>query len=155
MSAALAPCAAAKAVTSAAIATMSFFMSSPLFGVACRQRRRHHNRLGSARSVTPLAKLCEERVSRCRIDVVLAKRSRECDRLLELREVLAAVRACADVSLEAGAIVARECALEVVGHELDELPTRQTLLFTPHVGTPLPHSALSFGRDAAAPFDWS
>src|SRR5205085_12621385 len=85
--AALADC-AATAATTAAMSMRIFFTSSPF----CRGRhqRRHTIRLGSVRSVTPLAELREQRVARVGIEVVLAQHPGERDRLLELREILAA-----------------------------------------------------------------
>src|SRR4029079_14385972 len=71
----------------------------------------------------PVGELREQRLGGLGRHVALSQRAGEANRLAELLDVLRAVGAGRDVRLEARAVAARERAVEVVGHELDELPT--------------------------------
>src|SRR5258706_16423259 len=80
----------------------------------------------------PGFELREQRCFRLRRHVALAERAREPDRFAELLEVARAVRAAGNVRFEACAVAAREGALEIVRHELDELAAGELFPFPQH-----------------------
>src|SRR5262249_32393546 len=75
-------------------------------------------------SLPPVAESDQELVPRLGGDRLLGEAAERADHLAHLLDVELAVRTIVDVALEPAPLAARHRPLEVVGHQLHELPAR-------------------------------